>query len=104
MVKLVIEKTARGYRQDDQWVLFDKLVVENFESVEEAKKWIDENYKKCKKTPIYRGSKKVGYVVGFRNSGFAQDGSLKNWIEQDWIEFFESVDIEKGGKKWNTKK
>ncbi len=92
MIQLMIVKTGKGYSKKDKWQRFDEE-TKYFGSMQEAKDWIKETYRKAKRTPMYvdlkdGGSKKVGYVIGFRNADWSH-APVEHWIQQDWIEFRE---------------
>jgi len=87
MIELHIEKTGKGYGRNDRWVCFD-LERKPFPSLKEAKVWLKETYGKAKRSPLYidtpEGTKKVGWVIGFRN-GDLSHSPVQKWIQQDWI-------------------
>jgi hypothetical protein len=91
MIHLVITSTAKGYHKDARWQIFGER-TEYFTDKKEAMVWIRENYPNKTRRGMYRdtkeGAKRVGYVIGFRNSGWGS-GSHDKWLQQDWIEFRE---------------
>lgn len=91
MIQLMIVKTGKGYGKSEKWQSFDEE-TKYFANITEAKNWIKETYGMAKRSPIYRdskeGTKKVGYVIGFRNADWSHL-PINHWIEQDWIEFRE---------------
>lgn len=95
MVQLIIHSTAKGYHRSSEWRQFDRR-IETFNDRKEAMEWIKENYLGKKRSPMYcdtkEGTKKVGYVIGFRNSGWGSS-SQDNWLQQDWISFREVKDL-----------
>ena len=61
--------------------------------MKEAKDWLKDNYGKAKRVPMYVDTKdgktkKVGYVIGFRNADYSHSPVYK-WIQQDWVSFNE---------------
>ena len=96
MIQLFIVKTCKGYAPKDQWQRFDDE-IKNFASLKDAKEWIKETYGKSKRVPMYIAtkdgqSKKIGYVIGFRNADWSH-APVEKWLQQDWIEFREVVTI-----------
>lgn len=69
-----------------------------FDNVKEAKEWINDTYRNNKRQPMYVDdidgkSKKIGYVIGFRNHEF-YNGKRVNFIEQHWIGFERVEELE----------
>ncbi len=93
MIQLVIRKSSKSYNPKSNWSIFD-IEKKLFNEVKEAKQWIKETYGKSKKRPMYiddknGNSKKIGYVIGFRNWDYEQ-----KWIEQHWIGFEKVEELE----------
>jgi len=91
MIQLVIRKSSKSYNPKAQWQIFD-IEKKSFNDVKEAKEWIKKIYGNSKKRAMYvddleKKSKKIGYVIGFRNSDYQQ-----RWIEQHWVGF-EKVEV-----------
>lgn len=96
MIQLKIVRTGKGYSPKDQWTRFDDE-LKSFATMQDAKEWIKENYGKAKRVPMFVDtkdgqSKKVGYVIGFRNSDISHY-PVNKWLQQDWIEFREVITI-----------
>ena len=95
MIQLLITSTAKGYHPSAEWRTFNQR-TETFNDRKEAMNWIKENYPGKKRQPMYcdtkEGTKRVGYVIGFRNSGWGS-GSHDKWLQQDWISFREVKDV-----------
>jgi len=92
MIQLHIIMTAKGYHPKEKFFRFGHD-TKNFPSMKEAKKWIKEQYGKAKRVPMFidlkaGGSKKIGYVISFRNADLSHY-PVNKWIQQDWIEFRE---------------
>jgi hypothetical protein len=92
MIELQIVKTAKGYGKNEKWSRFDDK-TEYFPTLKDAKDWIKKEYGKAKRVPMYvdtkdGNSKKVGYVIGFRNDDISHV-PVEKWLQQDWIEFRE---------------
>lgn len=93
MIQLVIRKSSKSYNPKSNWSIFD-IEKKLFNEVKEAKEWIKKTYGKSKKRPMYiddknGNSKKIGYVIGFRNWDYEQ-----KWIEQHWIGFEKVEELE----------
>jgi len=93
MIELQITMTSKGYGKSDKWQRFDKQ-TKHFSTLLEAKEWIKKTYGKSKKVPMYvdlktnGGSKKIGYVIGFRNADMSHY-PVEKCIQRDWIAFRE---------------
>jgi len=92
MIQLNITRTGKGYSSKEKWSIFDQS-TEHFYSIREAKDWIKDQYGKAKRKPMFvdlkdGGSRRIGYVIGFRNSDLSHY-PVNHWIQQDWIEFNE---------------
>jgi hypothetical protein len=97
LIRLTIIKTARGYHKDQTWTQYDQE-MNYFATIKKAKEWIKETYGKSKRSFQYVDmkngkSKRIGYVIGFRNEDF-QDGKWTKYLEQHWISFSEFNDLE----------
>lgn len=86
MIQLEITKISKSYDKKAKWSVFD-IEKKLFNDVKESKEWIKQTYGKSKKTPMYidtinGNSKRIGYIIGFRNTDYQE-----KWIENHWIEF-----------------
>ena len=91
MIQLSITKCSKSFNPKDVYSIFD-VTIENFESIQAAKKWINENYPNKRKNRMYNDNYPnsiLGYVIGFRNSEY-YDGKENHFLEQHWIEFREN--------------
>lgn len=100
MIQLFIVNTGKGYSPKDDWRRFDSQ-TKNFANLKDAKEFLKETYGRCKRVPMFVDTKdgkpkKVGWVFGFRNSGWGS-GSQDKWIQQDWVEFREVKSISPEG-------
>ena len=87
--ELNIKKTSKPYGHttpQNDWNMFDKVVKE-FETLEEVKKYLSDEYFYAKTTyPIYKDGEngeavQVGKIYAFK-AGWGDD----KWYEQHWIE------------------
>lgn len=92
MIQLRITQISKSYSPKDRFTVFNDH-KKDFNSLEDAKKWIKEQYGKCKKVKMYAETKDgkdihIGYIFGFRNA----DNShlpVEHYIQQDWVEVWE---------------
>ena len=96
MIRAHITMTGKSYSPKAKFSCFHEE-EKTFEDMKEAMAWIKENYGKAKRVPMYQdtksgGTKKVGYVIGFRNADMSHYPADK-WIQQDWISFYECKPI-----------
>jgi len=91
-IQVLITMTTKGYHPKDQWFWYRKE-RKQFDTLQDAKDWLKETYGKCSRRPIFidtdSGTKKVGWVYGFRNSEYGHDGKTYRYIQQDWVSFEE---------------
>ncbi len=92
MIQLNITMTGKGYSPKDKWSNFGQD-TKNFTSIQDAKDWLKEQYGKAKRVSMFIDlkdgkSKRIGYVIGFRNSDMSHY-PVDKWLQQDWIEFRE---------------
>lgn len=87
MIELSITKCSKSYNKNDKYSIYD-TTIQSFDTINEAKKWISENYPNKRKSPMYRDNieGQLGYVIGFRNSEY-YEGKTNYFLEQHWIEF-----------------
>ena len=87
MIELSIIKCSKSYNKNDKYSIYD-TEIKSFDTIDEAKKWIKDNYPNKRKSPMHRDNieGQLGYVIGFRNSEY-HDGKTHNFLEQHWIEF-----------------
>ena len=90
-IQLHITKTARTYKEKE-YHCYDSE-TKYFADLNEAKKWIKEQYGKHHRTSMYRDTDKdktqrIGYVIRFRNTEYDRDlGKTVKFLEEHWIEF-----------------
>jgi len=97
MIELDITHTWKSYHPSSKWAITHEE-TKYFDDMDQANKWINETYGKSKRSPMYidtkKGeSKKVGYVIGFRNGEY-YEGKNHKFLNQDWITFRKSEVIE----------
>jgi hypothetical protein len=89
MIQIHVTSTGKGYSPKDVWRCFDEF-TKNFPTLADAKAWLKETYGKAKRVPMYcdtkTGTKKIGYVIGFRNADWSHS-PVEKWLQQDWVEF-----------------
>ena len=96
-IEVKITKCVKSYNPKDSYAIYDDMVTK-FDTIEDAKEWLEDEYGTSKRQPMYVDdkdgkSKKIGYVIGFRNYDFV-DGKRVNFIEQHWIGFEKVEDLE----------
>lgn len=95
MIKVQITITGKSYSPKDSWRIIGEE-TKTFPDIKSAKDWIKENYGNSKRSPMYidtkEGVKKVGYVIGFRNSDISHL-PVDKWLQQDWISFYDEKPI-----------
>lgn len=84
-----ITSTAKSYRPDDDYRVFDeqRLITH---SIDEVREKLRELYNDCKRVPMYvdgkdREPKQVGWVYCFNNDENVR-GELQKWRQQDWVQ------------------
>lgn len=91
MIQLNVTMTGKGYSPKDGFRCFDKRVF-HFKDMGAAREYLKETYGKAKRSPMYldtkEGTKKVGYIFGFRNADLSHY-PVEKWIQNDWVEFRE---------------
>jgi hypothetical protein len=89
MIRIQITSTGKSYNPRDKFSLFGER-TETVADMREAKQWLRDTYGKAKRAPMYidtkGGTKKVGYVIGFRNADWSHS-PVNKWIQQDWVSF-----------------
>jgi hypothetical protein len=102
MIRLVITKTAKGIGKKEPFQKFDQE-SHNFSNMQEAKKYLKEQYGKSSKDKMFidtaKGKPKhIGYIYKFKQEEFDRDaGKNVHYIENDWVEFqqVKSMDLSK---------
>lgn len=87
-IEVKITKCVKSYNPKDSYATYDDMVMK-FDTIEDAKEWLDDEYGTSKRQPMYVDDKdgnthKVGYVIGFRSR---YDDTQKPCLEQHWIGF-----------------
>lgn len=96
MIQLCITMTGKSFSPKDKFSTFGED-TKTFSTLQEAKRWLKEQYKKSKRVPMYVDMKdgepkRIGYVIGFRNADYSHS-PVQKWIQRDWVEFREVVTI-----------
>lgn len=105
-IELIIKKTSKGYGKETAWCTFDND-AKVFNTIKAAKAWLKDEYGKSKRVKLYVEKKNIkepiwaGYIISFRNSDVSHY-PVQHWIQQDWIEFRQSMTMDLG-KKDSTK-
>jgi len=100
MIELHITKRSSGYGKNDTPTRYD-TVTKYFTDLKAAREWLREEYGKSKRQNMYvdspEGSKRVGYVIGFRNYEY-YNGKKLHFYERHWVEFrsVKTIDPMKG--------
>jgi hypothetical protein len=86
-VHRVMTGKAMGNKQDD-YSRFDDQ-IETFPTLNEAKQFLKDTYRDCKRTKMYRDltngqSEHIGYVYHFK-SGDISHYPVDKWYQQDWV-------------------
>jgi len=97
MIQLTISVYTKSYNPKSK-LQYQYEEKQFFNNVKEAKEWINNTYGNNKRQPMYVDdkdgkSKKIGYVIGFRNYDFV-NGKRVNFIEQHWIGFERVEELE----------
>ncbi|MFA5013983.1 MAG: hypothetical protein WC549_00385 [Actinomycetota bacterium] len=86
--KLVIDKTARPMGNNKEWSRYDQE-IKYFKSIEEAKKYVKDQYFYCKtkyKTFNDNEEGQTGWIYAFKSDPASYD-DCKHY-EQHWINLF----------------
>jgi hypothetical protein len=91
MIQITIIETGKGYAPKDQWRTFNEethIVID----MKAARAFLRARYGKAKRAAMYQdtkeGTKRVGYVFGFRNADVSHT-PVEKWLQQDWVSFEE---------------
>ncbi len=84
-----IDINCTGKTGKEDWSTFDNI-SKVFDSIEKVKNWLKEQYKNCKKIPIYRDRTKnepvkVGHIFCFKNADWSHS-PVQKWYQRDWVE------------------
>lgn len=98
MLQLAISATSKSYSPSSEWQhLSNRPEIHNFNNMAEVYEYLNENYGKSKRAPMYCDHDgkpiKVGWVIGFRSGDWSHSPVAK-WIQQDWIELREVKSVE----------
>lgn len=96
MIQFSITPTSKGYGRGDRWQRGSSF-VKSFNTMAEAKKYLQDQYGKAKKQKMYidvNGETiHCGYIFGFRDADYSHY-PVQHWLQQDWVEF-RNVDLMK---------
>lgn len=87
MITVIATQTVKGYHPNAQWSRYPDTVLFTVQDMKEVSVKLQEIYGRAwtRKRPMYietdRGTKKAGWVVGFR----VDKGPGKRYLQQDWV-------------------
>ena len=89
--KLRMTKTARNFsNKQEEYRIFDRE-TKDFETLEVAKKYLQETYGQVKRVKMYIDTKdgqtkQTGWIYCFKNSDISHV-PVQKWLQKDWIDF-----------------
>lgn len=99
MILLRFTRTTKMMNSKENYWMFDRI-SEEFETKKQAKRFLMDEYGKCKKSKMYHnfsdsGSIHVGWVYCFKEKDYETG---KTMLRQDWVSFHEEKYISPKGK------
>lgn len=84
--KITINQTSKPLFSKQPYQQFNKLTP-TFQTLDEVKEYLKENYPKCKREKMYIDKKDntqehIGYIYCFKNKDYCHN--LEQWLQQDW--------------------